>query len=181
MLILQERGGGESGSQLSPTAIGSCQVNLPIREPPITPSLIPLTEERAGRTKPGDPHIYNTLSLRVCVCLRVFASYVCVWAHLFASVCGYPLASLVSYTVSDYPMGALIETEAVLIVSLEEAAGGSTTTTAELPGGGERARQLLQSRGSRVSESRRRPLAAGFKTLTLCDRRYVCENSAVLT
>lgn len=31
-----------------------------------------------------------------------------------------PLASLVSYRVLNYPMGALIEPEALLIVSLDE-------------------------------------------------------------
>lgn len=38
----------------------------------------------------------------------------CVWV---------PLASLVSYWVSDYPMGALIELETLLIVSLNEVEG----------------------------------------------------------
>lgn len=38
----------------------------------------------------------------------------CVWV---------PLASLVSYRVSDYPMGALIELDTLLIVSLKEGKG----------------------------------------------------------
>lgn len=45
--------------------------------------------------------------VRVCMC-------VCVWV---------PLASLVSYRVSDYPMGALIELDTLLIVSLKEGEG----------------------------------------------------------
>lgn len=71
---------GKSGSH-SPFATSNSdwllQSKSPIRELPITSSLIPLTEEGAGRTKPGDPHIQNTVSsLHVFVfalCLRVRA------------------------------------------------------------------------------------------------------------
>ncbi|CAJ1050259.1 Potassium voltage-gated channel subfamily A member 10 [Xyrichtys novacula] len=55
----------------------------PIRELPLTSSLVPLTEER--EQSPGDPHIQTHAG-----------------------------------RVLDYPMGALIETETLLIVSLDE-------------------------------------------------------------
>lgn len=47
----------------------------------------------------------------VCVCAHVYACECCVWV---------PLASLVSYRVLNYPMGALIELETLLIVSVDE-------------------------------------------------------------
>lgn len=70
---------GKSGSH-SPFATSNSdwllQSKSPIRELPITSSLIPLTEEGAGRTKPGDPHVQNTVS-----CLHVFVfACVCVCA-----------------------------------------------------------------------------------------------------
>lgn len=55
------------------------------------------------------------------------------------------LTSLVSYGVLNYPMGALIERQTLLIVSLEE--GGIDGRKGELAGVSE------QSRGQRVGDS----------------------------
>lgn len=63
------------------------QSKSPISEPPITSSLIPLPVEGAGRTKPGDPHIQNTVScMRVSVCVCVFSEFVRRDICMFASV-----------------------------------------------------------------------------------------------
>lgn len=113
---------GKRGSH-SPFAISNSdwllQRKSPIRELPITASLIPLTEEGPGRTKPGDPHPSNSKYCEFpvfCVCLGL-----CVRAHVYVCECVWvPLASLVSHRVLNYPMGALIELETLLIVSLDE-------------------------------------------------------------
>lgn len=53
-------------------------------------------------------------SLYVCFSLSVFATvYVCEYVWV-------PLASLVSYSVLNYPVGVLIELETLLIVSLDK-------------------------------------------------------------
>lgn len=64
---------GKRGSHSPLTTSNSdwlLQGKSPIRELPLSSSLIPLTEERTGRTEPGDPHIQNS-EFPLCVCVFV--------------------------------------------------------------------------------------------------------------
>ena len=117
--LLCRKEGSKSGSLLSlsphQTAIGSCRVNLPIRGATYTVLTHPTdgggSRENKARWPPHSKYSeFVFASVCVYVCVRV---YVCMRMWV-------PLTSLVSHRVLNYPMGALIELETLLIVSLDE-------------------------------------------------------------